>query len=195
MTPDTAESTFDIVRRIELALGGWCVLLKPSTAADALLRELVDEVAVQIEVSVRVIEAAELSVAALRGTLLGPAHDVVVITGLDQWSESAWRSLDVNRSALERTGTVILWLSGAGIAALCQHAPNIRSWIGASIFRVEPDRVSLNEEERQKQLTDLASHFRLTDAQVIAKAENGELPPAPEFVEWLILLGRGDLVR
>jgi hypothetical protein len=48
--------------------------------------------------------------------------------------------------------------------------------------------------ERQERLADLESHFQISGSEVIAQAEAGTLPPEPHFVEWLVLLGRGDLV-
>jgi hypothetical protein len=52
----------------------------------------------------------------------------------------------------------------------------------------------MTEEERQRRLADLAAHYKLDNEQVIRLAEARTLPPDPEFVEWLVLLGRGDLL-
>ena len=52
----------------------------------------------------------------------------------------------------------------------------------------------MTEEERQERLKELSEHFGLTAEEVVQKAEARELPHEPEFVEWLVLLDRGDLV-
>ncbi len=77
---------------------------------------------------------------------------------------------------------------------MCQYAPNIRGFIGGSIFALGPDEGVMSEGERQRRLRELADHYRLRNEQVLQMAEAGTLPPQPEFVEWLVLLGRGDLL-
>ena len=61
-------------------------------------------------------------------------------------------------------------------------------------FIVVPDSGLMTEAERQERLKELSKHFGLTGEEVVRKAEAGELPHEPEFVEWLVLLNRGDLV-
>ena len=48
--------------------------------------------------------------------------------------------------------------------------------------------------ERQQRISSLELHFHISSAEVIARAEAGNLPIEPHFVEWLVLLDRGDLV-
>jgi hypothetical protein len=48
--------------------------------------------------------------------------------------------------------------------------------------------------ERRQRISSLESHFQISSAEVIARAEAGRLPTEPHFVEWLVLLDRGDLV-
>jgi hypothetical protein len=98
------------------------------------------------------------------------------------------------RSALERKGPVILWLASEDIANLANFAPNIRSLIGGSIFVVGPDGGIMTETERQQRLKELSEHFGFSGDEAVRKAEARELPHEPEFVEWLVLLGRGDLL-
>lgn len=114
--------------------------------------------------------------------------------GLDAWSLNSWLSLDINRDGMERQGALIFWLCPTAISELCQSAPNIRSFIGGSIFLLGPDEGIMTEEERQRRLEELARHYQLDNEQVIRMGEGRSLPPEPQFVEWLVLLGRGDLV-
>jgi hypothetical protein len=117
-----------------------------------------------------------------------------VISDLDQADANYWRALDINRSGLLRLGPVILWLSSMGLTGLCEHAPNIRSFVGGSIVYLGILGDAMTASERQQRISDLESHFQITSAEVILQAESGTLPTEPHFIEWLVLLDRGDLV-
>jgi hypothetical protein len=117
-----------------------------------------------------------------------------VVTGLDDADAEGWRALDINRSGLARRGPVILWLSNAGVAALCRHAPNIKSFVGGSIIALSHHGAAMTPQERRERVADLESHYAMSSDEVTRMAKSGRLPGDPEFVEWLILLGRGDLV-
>ena len=130
----------------------------------------------------------------LRTALESPADDPVLIADLDGVDAEAWSALDVNRSGLAREGAVILWLSSYGLANLSRFAPNLRSFVGGSIFPLSPDGSTLTPEERASRIAELEDHFRMTSEQAIAQALAGTQPPDPLFVEWLVLLDRGDLV-
>ena len=143
---------------------------------------------------VRVVRSSGLSFEKLRGDLHEPAGDPVLITDLDEADAERWRALDVNRSAWLREGAVVLWLSAAAVTKLCSYAPNIKSIVGGSIFNLRSDGGAMSAAERDQQITDLEAHFKMSSAEVIKQAESGALPTEPHFVEWLVLLGRGDLV-
>lgn len=49
-------------------------------------------------------------------------------------------------------------------------------------------------DERAERLRQLCDFYGLNNDEIIEKARKRELPAEPEFVEWLALLGRGDLV-
>lgn len=193
----THRTIFDLVRGIAL-LGAesfhWGVLIRPDTGTENDLDPLLEELQTQLGVPLRVIEAAGRSVENLLQMLRDPPDDVVLVKGLDLWSEGEFKSLDVMRSALGRPGVVLLWMRLSGLVRLFQRAPNLRSWIGGNVSRVDEDRGFMTSEERRVRLETLSQHFGLTDEEVVARAEKKSLPPDPEFVEWLILLGRADLV-
>ena len=194
--PDFAESPgHEIARRLEIRTGqAWVAVLKPLEGVETALEALEDEFQVYLGRPVRILDASRLSIAELREQLHSPSDDTVILTGLDGFDEAAWTALDINRDGMARQGALVLWLSSEGILGLCRHAPNIRSFIGGSVFRLGPDGGSMTEEERQRRLADLAAHYKLDNEQVIRLAEARTLPPDPEFVEWLVLLGRGDLL-
>ena len=53
----------------------------------------------------------------------------------------------------------------------------------------------MSAEEITDRLAQLRSNYNLSDAEVIERAANSDLPPEPHFIEWLVLLERSDLAR
>jgi hypothetical protein len=192
MTDFLTEPAFEIGRRLEIrGSSAWFVVLRP--AEDALTNFLADLSAV-LDQPVRVVRSSGSSFEKLRGDLRESAGDPVLVTDLDEADAERWRALDVNRSAWLREGAVVLWLSAAGVTNLCSYAPNIRSIVGGSIFNLGTDGGAMTVAEREQRIADLEVHFQMTSADVIERAQAGTLPGEPHFVEWLVLLDRGDLV-
>jgi hypothetical protein len=193
MTDFITEPAFEIGRRIEIRESyAWFVVLRP-TEEDA-QANFVADLSAALDQPVRVVVSSGSSIEKLHGDLSESWADPVLIADLDQADAERWSALDVNRSALSREGAVVLWLSAAGVANLCSYAPNIRSFVGGSIFNLGTDGGAMTEAERNRRIADMESHFAMTSAEVLKQAESGVLPTEPHFVEWLVLLGRGDLV-
>ena len=194
MTDFLTEPAFEIGRRLEIrGSSAWFVVLRPAEEEDAMANFVADLSAV-LDQPVRVVRSSGSSFERLWSELGESACDPVLISDLDQADAERWRALDVNRSAWLREGAVVLWLSAAGVTNLCSYAPNIRSIVGGSIFNLGTDGGAMTVAERDQQIADLESHFEMNSAEVIKQAESGVLPSEPHFVEWLVLLGRGDLV-
>ncbi len=194
MTDFITEPAFEIGRRLEIRESyAWFIVLRPADGRDT-LPNFVAELSAVLDQPVRVVKNFDSSFEKLRAELQESAADPVLITDLDQVGPDGWSALDVNRSALLREGAVVLWLSGAGLTNLCSQAPNIRSFVGGSIFNLGADGGAMSVTERDHRIADLESHFEMKSADVIELAESGGLPTEPHFVEWLVLLGRGDLV-
>ena len=186
---------FEIARRLEIrGETGWLAVLTPVPDSTAALDPLQTELQSVLQKPARVIELEPSTFEELREALHQPDDDVVILSGGAGLTPEKWRSLDIMRSALERKGPVILWLSPGDVANLTEHAPNIRSFIGGSIFFAGPDGGIMTEAERQERLNELSQHFGFSGDEAVRKAKAGELPHEPEFVEWLVLLGRGDLL-
>jgi hypothetical protein len=187
------QPAFEIGRRIEIRGGAtWLVVLGPDTTSDS-TAEFVADLSATLGRTVRVVQCAE-SVDQILTELANPADDPVVVTGLDGVDSEAWIALDINRSGLVREGAVILWLSGHGLAKLSRFAPNLRSFVGGSIFPLSSDGSTLTPEERALRIAELEHHFRMTSEDAIAQAVAGTQPSDPLIAEWLVLLDRGDLV-
>ncbi len=186
---------FEIARRLEIrGETGWLAVLTLASDSAAALDELRTELESVLQKPARVVELQPSIFEELREALHQPDDDAVILSRGTGLTPEKWRSLDIMRSALERKGPVVLWLAPDDIANLADFAPNIRSFIGGSIFLAGPDGGIMTETERQQRLKDLSEHFGLTGEEVVRKAEARELPHEPEFVEWLVLLNRGDLV-
>jgi len=194
MTDFLTEPAFEIGRRLEIRGSSvWFVVLRPAEEEDALANFVADLSAV-LDQPVRAVRSSGSSFEKLRSDLRESSVDPVLITDLDEADAERWRALDVNRSAWLREGAVVLWLSAAGVTNLCSYAPNIRSIVGGSIFHLGTDGGAMTAAERNQEIADLESHFEMSSAEVIRQAESGVLPTEPHFVEWLVLLDRGDLV-
>jgi hypothetical protein len=187
------QPAFEIGRRIEIRGGNtWVVVLGPDRTNDSIAGFIAD-LSASLSRAVRVVTGAG-SMDGLLTALASPADDPVLIADLDGVDAEAWRALDINRSGLAREGAVILWLSSYGLANLSRFAPNFRSFVGGSIFPLSPDGSTLTPEERASRIAELEGQFRMTSEQAIAQAVAGIQPSDPLFVEWLVLLDRGDLV-
>jgi hypothetical protein len=189
------EPLVEIARRLEIrAANSWIAVLAPYAARDTAREDLIAELESFLQVRARVVAVKPVSFDALRKALHRPSDDAVILFVGADVEASDWSSVDLMRSALERDGPVLLLMAPDAVGQLTEFAPNIRSFIGASIFIAGPDGGIMTEEERQSRLKELRQHYQLDDEEVVRKAESKELSPEPEFVEWLVLLGRGDLV-
>ena len=194
MTAFLTQPAFEIGRRLEIrGSSAWFVVLRPAEEEDA-LADFVADLSAVLDQPVRVVHSFGSSFEELRNDLNESAGDPVLIPDLDQADAERWLALDVNRSAWIREGAVVLWLSAAGVANLSSCAPNIKSLVGGSIFHLGTDGGAMTAAERDQRIADLESHFQMNSAEVIRQAESGVLPTEPHFVEWLVLLDRGDLV-
>jgi hypothetical protein len=74
------------------------------------------------------------------------------------------------------------------------YSPNFASWIGSRVYELQLGLEILTEVESQQRLEALQKFTGKTNVEVIRLAETGQLPTNPEYGEWLVLLGRGDLL-
>jgi hypothetical protein len=191
------ESPIEISRRLEIRgkdSSSWIAILNSAIGTPVILDALRQDLSSLLQTNTRTLSLHDSNFEQLRTEMHEPSDDVVLLIATVELPPEKWSALDLMRSALERRGPIILWLSPDAFASLSESAPNIRSFIGPSIFVAGPDGGIMTEEERQNRLKDLAFHYRQSNEDVLHKAELGELPPEPHFVEWLVLLGRGDLV-
>jgi hypothetical protein len=112
--------------------------------------------------------------------------DVTALAGDD------WSTVDRRRSDLAHRGVVVFIVTEVGFEALMRHAPNLASWLSGEVFAVAHDEAATDL--CAQRLAALRVWGGCSDEEVVAKAAAGSLPRDPEYAEWLILLGRADLL-
>ncbi|MBN1609954.1 MAG: hypothetical protein JW940_25225 [Polyangiaceae bacterium] len=127
------------------------------------------------------------------------AHDanVPLLVDASAYDAEAWRLLDRRRSSLQRSGVTAIMTTTDSFDALMRHAPNLMSWFGGDVFAFPGTEVLERRHAslREDRLAALRAWSGLTDAEVLEQARAQTLPRDPEYAEWLVLLGRGDLLN
>jgi hypothetical protein len=87
-------------------------------------------------------------------------------------------------------------LSEAMAREMMDIAPHVASWLSGSIGRIDPAKErEATDLARERRLRELGEKAGMTNEDVVERAQSGELEPDPEYAEWLVLLGRGDLLE
>jgi hypothetical protein len=118
----------------------------------------------------------------------------LIVHSVSDWSDEDWLVLDRNRSALLSVTSVIFVMDSETLGGFLCAAPNLKSFVGARIYGIDFGGHVLAPEDIEVRLADLRSLFGWTDELAIAKAKAKEFPDDSRFFEWLVLLGRGDLL-
>jgi hypothetical protein len=117
----------------------------------------------------------------------------VLLVKAESYREADFRLLDGQRSALARDGVTVLFMTPLAFTRLIRVAPNLSSWLAGQVFSVAPE-AGIRQEQREARLARLRAWAGKTDAEVVLAATEGRLPRDPEYGEWLVLMGRGDLL-
>lgn len=171
---------------------GWSILIVEPVQAPTTITALLEELRDLDETPVLSLEPSTAEAFVERLQASGEA--TVILSGLDDFTENDWQHIDLLRSRLARQGSTILLLSTAATIRLTESAPNLSSWLGSTLWRLDSSANILSPQESEQRLARLRDSLAMSDAEVVALAEQGGLPRDPEFAEWLALLGRGDLV-
>jgi hypothetical protein len=181
----------EVAARIATAPGGWSLVVSPlgkeTQEASAFLAQLgihLDGPMKQMSIRTPndVISASQAA-----------TDSVLVLDGFAAFQEADWRKLDAFRSRLHRAAPAVMVMSAPQLQLLVANAPNFWSWIGASFWSLTDDSV-LTPEQREARLTTLRQRHELSDEEILIRVQQGTLPPDPDFAEWVVLLGKGDLL-
>lgn len=187
-------SLSEFAARVAIHSGGPGGVLALVSDAPGLADDLRDELSVFSEQPVRCVAVGADAEETL--TRLDAADGaLVVLTGLDTLGPTDWAELDQLRNRIAHAGTIVMCLRLADLQMLQDHAPNLSSWLGGRVWRLDESSAALSEREVEERLASLRRWAGRSDAEVVALAHQGQLPAEPEYAEWLVLLGQGGLIR
>lgn len=189
----------EIADTFVLQRGGWIVVVfSPESELPRGLKRITAELDLLVaeeeeegEGAMHVVEAPHSSSELLADLERFSEKDVVVLRGIERLSRDELERLDFLRNKALHGPRVLLATTPEGAARLSTTNPNLWSWIGARCVRYDGSEGVMNKEERLQSLRD---HFKLSDADVLEMAQRHALPDDVAFAEWVILLGRGDLL-
>lgn len=179
----------ELASRIALsdADGAWFVvgaemLLEESELLAAELSSILREQVLVVEL----VEPQEL----VSVSLSNRAHPIVLHASskvaegleLDQW-----------RNSLVRDRSGVLVLPPPVIGALATRYPHFTSWVGNEVHLVAEDRF-LDQEAKTARLEALRARFGMSDDELIRRVRDKKALADPEIGEWLVLIGRGDML-
>lgn len=194
MTVTLGEMTLRV--RMERGSGMRAVLILEGSR-EALLRvaaDLASEITAVVQVNVvrinhplnaRVLEA---------GVRSASATAAIVATDFSHYGDADWRHIDLLRSRFDRAEPLLLLMRPAEAGGLHTFAPNFSSWIGTGVFDFEPESPVQGMADRESRLAALQQRYEVTSDEMLRRVQGGQLPRDPEISEWLILIGRPDLI-
>lgn len=181
--------------RTLLEPGGWSVVVVEEARIDATTRRLEEELTFWIEEegvgSVRVFSERHTAPALVEELAGMTPEDVALLPLSADVIVPVSRVLDYERARLSGRPRGVIITSEAGLQLLAAEAPSFWSWVGPRVWHIDPLAGQLDVEAR---LSSLRQGTGLTDAEVLQRAEAGTLTLDPVFAEWLVLLGRGELL-
>lgn len=172
----------------------WLVIITPTQDHEDLVNDLYDTLGIFIEGSIDALSGSR-GLDSLLEALNRSEASYSILAGFKSWGASDWQKLDRLRSRLMRRRGACMILDNYESNLLFRNAPNLASWIGPRVYPFTYGTELLTEEEQQSRLQSFQQWSGQTDAEVIALAETQSLPSDPEYGEWLVLLGRGDLIE
>jgi hypothetical protein len=173
----------------------WMVLVVYTNDIELTVTDLRDTLEIFSECSTGTI-SGESGVRNLINQIKEASEEYFLLWKLDDWDNNEWKIFDALRSRLDKGNKGgLLVLSEQANNLMIHNAPNFVSWLGARIYYLHKDAEILSDEECDRRLATLQEWTGKTNDDVIALAENRQLPTDPEYGEWLILLNRGDLLE
>jgi hypothetical protein len=173
----------------------WSAIVVNPSDFEEVVEDLKDTISIFADCEVEIIFGGD-SVQSLVNQIQQTTADYLLLYNFENWQPNNWYEFDYLRSRLDKSkrGGVLI-LSPESVKAMFTHAPNFVSWIGSRVFTFNKGNELLNDEEREARLATLREEKNLSDADVIKLAEAHKLFLDPEYGEWLILLGREDLIE
>ncbi|MEL6460657.1 MAG: ABC transporter permease [Cyanobacteria bacterium J06621_15] len=171
----------------------WSVLVTSNLDNSELAEELKETISIFTESEVGIISANN-EIDNIVNEIQSASEYYLIIWDFETWDNRNWRKFDQMRSRLIKQRGVVLVLSETIVEKMFIDAPNIVSWIGSRVYELKEDTELLTEAERDTRLIELQQWSGYSNNKIIELAESEQLPPDPEYGEWLVLLNREDLI-
>jgi hypothetical protein len=183
----------ELVRRVIERTGrnSWLALVVPDDRRAEVVEQIVAGVASEAEIDVfRVDAPADAEALASAGRRAG----VLVASLGEAWPPAEWARLDVLRSRLQRQDRAVLVLSEPAAQRVFREAPHFARLFTGSVWDLAPESDVMSDADRRDRVASLERWAGLSTADMITRAETKALPSDPEYAEWLVLVGRSDLL-
>ncbi len=192
----SSTSTDTLLQKIGAQPDGniWTVLVVETSDIDEVISELSETISIFAECKIKII-SAQSGASELIEQIVQSSENYLLLWTFEAWNCEDWHHLDACRSSLSKPRGGMLVLSSTSAEMMLNCAPNFCSWVGSRIYALAKDSELLTDPEREIRLSALREWSGFSDTDVIASAESHQLPLTPEYGEWLILLGRGDLIE
>jgi len=179
------------LQALSAATNTFVAIIAPVLLVELVVDEIVEELRCRFPATRSVPDDGSVQplLAAVRDNPLTP----LVARG-DRFGAGEWATLDRRRSSLEREGVTVFVATEASFAELARSAPNLASLFGANVFAFDPQAEETTAAQGAQRLEALRVGSGRSDQDIIDAAEARTLPSDPEYGEWLVLLGRGDLL-
>jgi hypothetical protein len=192
------KSTDELLQRIGAQSSGslWTILIANTSDLNDILNELGETITIFSECEAKVI-SAQSGASDLASEIMNSSEEFVLLGNFEDWRCEDWHQFDAARSQLSKPtphGGILL-LSDTSAKLVLNCAPNFCSWVGSRFYALNKDSEFLTSQEREARLSALRDWSGHSDAEIITFAEAHQLPPTPDYGEWLVLLGRGDLIE
>ena len=194
---DKLASVDELLQRIGSRPDGniWMILVANIDDIESIVTDLQDTIEIFSECDTGNI-SGEVGARDLINQINKSLEEYLLLWQLDSWDSNEWKIFDALRSRLDKESKGgLLVISEQANNLMIHNAPNFVSWLGARIYYLQKDAEILSDEECDRRLAALQEWTGKTNEDVIALAENRQLPTDPEYGEWLILLNRGDLLE
>ncbi|TYQ26060.1 ABC transporter permease [Pseudanabaena biceps] len=195
---DKLSSIDELLQKIELRppdSNSWMVLVAVPDDIQSTIDELQDSVEIFSECEAVTI-SGEYGSRNLVKCIKESPQEYFLLHQFDSWDNNEWEIFDTFRTQLDKNkngGLVVL--SEQSSRLMFSNAPHFVSFVGSRIYYLDQDADILTSEECEQRLSALQEWSGQTNEEIIALAENRQLPTDPEYGEWLILLDRGDLLE
>ena len=189
----------ELLQRIELRppdSNSWMVLVTMTDDIKSIIDELQDSVEIFGECETVTI-SGEYGARNLFKCIKDASQEYFLLHQFELWDSNEWKIFDAFRTQLvdKNTNGGLVVLSEQSSHLMFSNAPHFVSFVGSRLYYLDKDSNVLTPEECEHRLSALQDWSGQTNEDVIALAENRQLPTDPEYGEWLILLDRGDLLE